>query len=68
MLPSSVKFHLVQSTREQLYLFNRSKGISGIPVIYQEVKRKEGWGRGYIENCVIPSNKGFAKGLDQPIG
>ena len=39
MLPSCVKFHLVQSTGEQ-----------------------------YVENCTIPSNKGFANGLDQPIG
>ena len=39
MLPSCVKYHLVQSTGEK-----------------------------YIENCMVPSNKGFAKGLDQPIG
>ena len=64
MLPSCVKLHLVQSTKEQLYLSNGSKGINGIHLIYQEVKG----GGGYTENCVIPSNKGFAKGLDQPIG
>ena len=38
MLPSCVKLHLVQSTKEQLYLSNGSKGINGIHLIYQEVK------------------------------
>ena len=66
MLPSCVKLHLVQSTREKLCLSNGSKGINGIHLIYQEVK--EGGGGVNTENCVIPSNKGFAKALDQPVG
>ena len=42
MLPSCVKFHLPQSTREQLYLYLYigSKGINRIHLIYQEVKRR----------------------------
>ena len=55
MLPSCVKLHLVQSTKEQLYLSNGSKGINGIHLIYQEVKR--GGGRGSsIRHCCTLGN------------